>query len=170
MGNHTSQLHGWLLGLTIRWTLALCHYMENTLQNCHGSTNHYLFINLLAFARIWNCLIISCDYMDYYRKIMSSGHGQIAVMWSHSNYYGMYPIETQARRNSTIERRGNNFPPLDTKLLVVDSSWESERKLSLRTWSLLSWPYSTRSSTSENICAPQTRLEGNQRLRTNLDG
>lgn len=134
-----------LLSLTIRRTLAFCHYMENTLQNCHGSTNHYIFINLMAFARIWNCLIISCDYVDYYKWIMSSRHDQTAVMWSHSNYYHMYPIETQARQNISMEKRGgNNFPSLDTKLSALDSSWERERKLSLRTWSLLSWPCSSR--------------------------
>lgn len=123
-----------LLSLAIRWTLALCHYMKNTLQNCHGSTNHYLFINLMAFARIWNCLIISCDYVDNYKWIMSSGHDQTAVTWSHNNYYSMNSIETQARRNISMERwGGNNFSSLDTKLLALDSSWERERKLSLRT-------------------------------------
>lgn len=75
---------------------------------------------------------------------MSSGHGQTAVMWSHSNYYSMYPIETQVRQSIGMKRWGdNNFPSLDTKLLAIDSSWESERKLSLRTWSVLRWPYSS---------------------------
>lgn len=75
---------------------------------------------------------------------MSSGHGQTAVMWSHSIYYSMYPIETQARQSIGMKRWGDNhFSSLDPKLLALDSSWESERNLSLRTWSLLRWPWSS---------------------------